>query len=834
MINRAKTLLLILAILGLSQTLRAGITGTLSGKVVDKETGQFLAGAQIVVEGTTMGTMADRNGHFMIYNLPAGRYDVSVSMIGYTRLTIKTVKINVDLNTELDFAMSAEVLPLDEIVVTDQRKLIQSEITSSTYFISGDDINQRLPIDTYLDAVALLPGVVGSHVRGSRETGVLYLLDGLPVQSGFSREISSFFPNNSVAEMMVQTGGFNAEYGHATSGVVNVISKNGRNKFDGNFRIHSDLFETGLAGNDNTRRLELNFGGPMTIGLGGPLINTKYHISADLNLSDTQHREKLDDTFDSPIFSNYNINSKLSFDIARNTILTLQGLLSNLSWREFDAQWELNPIGLAENKHFSHRLSASLTHTFSPKFFASARVASYRTKRLVLGQIDQEPPELSFQDPGDPRSRIINGNQPWEEETRENIELLKVDLVGQIAANHLIKAGMDLQRHNLNSKNTQFTAVPLKPSRNAASSIAYSRIENDFEYTPHFLAFYVQDKLDFGAVTANLGLRYDVFSPEIKIEKLPQSFRLAQQRLAAPAPDRESETQRPISPRIGISLPLSSSERVHFNYGWYYQMPPLYYLYTNSSYRLDSYLPIIGNADLSPIKTVSTELSYKREVSDDFLFVISGFTKKFKNIIDTQTFVFDEVDDNQIGGYAQYLNSASGRAAGVEVTLQKNFSPALSTRLSYTYMRARGSGSTAEEGFNREIFDQQLNFDEGEFPLSWDQRHSFILDSSYRAKHVTLNALYRLFSPLPVTTAGSSTPNDTRLSWRNIVDLKILFHTNQFIHGHVIPFLEIRNLLDDGNLIDQPDRSGVRAYRLLNPMTSDHGRRLRLGLSMSF
>ncbi|MFQ5649023.1 MAG: TonB-dependent receptor domain-containing protein [bacterium] len=822
----------------LVNSLHAGITGTLSGKVMDQETGQILPGAAIVVEGTTMGTMADKSGLFMIHNLPAGSYDVSANMIGYSKLTIKNVQINVDLNTQLDFHLSTEVLSLREVVVTDQKKLIQSEITSSTYFISGDDINKKLPIDSYLDAVSLLPGVVGSHVRGSRETGALYLLDGLPIQSAFSREIASAFPNSSVVETMVQTGGFNAEYGHASSGLVNVITRDGRNKVEGNLKFYTDSFETRLNNNDNSRRLEFNLGGPLTIGLGGPLISAKYFVSADLNLSDTAHRKQMQEAFDTPIFTNYNINSKLSFDIAQNTILTFQALLSNWKWHQFDPQWQLNPDGLAENKHFSHRLSASITHTFSPKFFASLRLANYSTKRLILGEIDDESPNILFKDPTDPRSLVTSGSQPWNEETKEDINLLKVDLVGQVTSHHLVKTGIEVQNFRLRSEKIQFTALPQKGNQNTVQSIAFNRVENDFDYRPTFYALYIQDKIEFRGITANIGLRYDVFDPKISIEELPLPFKRIQRRLNSPAPNTKSMEHNPLSPRLGVSLRLSKNEGVHFNYGWYHQMPPLYYLYTNSDYRIDTYLPFVGNIDLAPSRTVSTELSYKRVVSDDWLFVLTGFTKKFKNLIDTQTYILgqDQIEERVDNvGYSQYLNSAFGHARGLEVTLQKRFTSAISARMSYTYMKARGTSSTAEDGFKNTLFNTQLQLEgKTEFPLSWDQRHSFILDAEYEASNLTFNVLYRLFSPLPVTTASSSTPNDTRLAWRNLFDVKVIWHTSRFLRGHLTPFFEIRNLFDEQNIIDEPDDTGVRAYRLFDPLSSDQGRRLRIGTTLTF
>ncbi len=815
----------------------AGITGTLSGTVIDKDAGTVLPGAAILVKGTTIGTMADKNGRYIIYNLPAGSYDVSISMIGYSKLTIKNVTINVDLITSLDFRLSAKVLPLNEVVITDNKKLIQSDITSSAYFISGEEINEQLPIDSYREAIALLPGVSGDHIRGGRETAVLYLLDGLPVQSGLSRQIASYFPNSTIAEMMVQTGGFSSEYGNATSGIVNIISKDGRNKVKGNLRFYSDSVESPIADTDNTRRVDFSLGGPLTIGLGGPLIKANYFIAADLNMSDASHRRELRSAFDAPIFTNYNINSKLSFDIARNTILTLHGLISNWNWHQLEPQWELNPAGVAENKHYSHRLSASLTHTFSPKFFASVRYGFYSTKRLILGNTENNPPQLVFQDAKDATSPILLGDQPRDEQLREKVHITKFNIVGQLAKHHIIKTGVEFQKYMLQNQSVIFESLTKKGPTNELNSIVFNQINDNYSQSPGFYSFYIQDQITLKGVNANIGLRYDALAPNIKIDSVSSEFRQLQTRLRAPVRNSKSEKHTPVSPRLGLSLPLSDKERIHVNYGWYYQMPPLYYYYTNSTQAPDTYLPLIGNTELEPTKTISTEFSYKRIIADEFLLVFTGFTKRFENLIDTRLFILPDslLDGTESNiGYTQYVNQGSAKASGFEVTMQKRITSALSARLSYTYMKARGNSSMAEAGHKRALAGRPLR--QGtRFPLSWDQRHSLILNADYQSAKMSINLLYRILSPLPATTELSQIPNDTRADWRHLIDFRIYLKNAQRWNSHIRPFLEIRNLLDQNNIAGQENVSqGVSAYRLFDPINSNRGRRLRLGVVFDF
>ena len=94
--NKLYNLTLITAVLLCCADLFAGITGSLAGFVRDNETGNALSGANIIVKGTTLGTMAARNGSFLIQNLPAGTYDIEARMIGYSQFIYQDVRINVD------------------------------------------------------------------------------------------------------------------------------------------------------------------------------------------------------------------------------------------------------------------------------------------------------------------------------------------------------------------------------------------------------------------------------------------------------------------------------------------------------------------------------------------------------------------------------------------------------------------------------------------------------------------------------------------------------------------------------------------------------------------
>ena len=123
--KRVRLRTLILATILFSLTLysgraMAGVTGTLAGTVIDQKTNEPLPGANIVIKGTMMGTMADMQGFFLINNIPAGTYSVTASMMGYTSVTNEGVTILVDLRTTLEFRLAPTVLDLCGILYEEE------------------------------------------------------------------------------------------------------------------------------------------------------------------------------------------------------------------------------------------------------------------------------------------------------------------------------------------------------------------------------------------------------------------------------------------------------------------------------------------------------------------------------------------------------------------------------------------------------------------------------------------------------------------------------------------------------------------------------------------
>ena len=222
-----KVLIICCAVL---QTVFAGTTGKLTGAITIKDTGEPLVGANILIEGTGLGAATDLGGNYFILQVPPGKYSVRFTMIGFQDLVMSNVRVQVDLTTRLDGALAEKVIGMDEVVVQASRPMIQTDVTYSQANISSDEV-AMLPVEEFEDVIALQAGVVTAngeiHVRGGRGGEIAYMIDGITVTDPFNSDIAVEIENNAIQELQFISGTFNAEYGQAMSGIVNIITKDG-------------------------------------------------------------------------------------------------------------------------------------------------------------------------------------------------------------------------------------------------------------------------------------------------------------------------------------------------------------------------------------------------------------------------------------------------------------------------------------------------------------------------------------------------------------------------------------------------------------------------------
>ncbi len=232
---------IILILAGFSAVLVAGTHGKIAGRVTDAENGQPLPGVNVVVEGTSLGGATGMDGTYAILNIPPGTYSVTFSMIGYAKTTVTNVRVEIDLTSTINAELATTALVLGEVVVTAERPLVTKDVSASRFNIQTKAV-ETMPVQTVTEVLTLQAGIQegsdGIVVRGGGTNQTIFVVDGFVLNDERSNIPYRAVSLSGTQEIQVQTGGFNAEYGNVRSGVVNIITKEGKqNRYNGTVNV---------------------------------------------------------------------------------------------------------------------------------------------------------------------------------------------------------------------------------------------------------------------------------------------------------------------------------------------------------------------------------------------------------------------------------------------------------------------------------------------------------------------------------------------------------------------------------------------------------------------
>ena len=222
-------------------------TGRISGKIIDQQTGEALIGANIIIVGTSLGAASDVNGEYLVSNLNAGQYSVKASYIGYQDMTINNVRVTSGLTTRLNFELQSTGFSTSEVVVVSQRPLIEKTSTNAIRRVGPEELEQ-LGVKSLTQLVSLAPGVVNQNgkifIRGSRPEETGYTVEGSDVKNVLNRDGGSLVEvtSDALQEVLVQAGGYTAEFGNANAGIVSSEFKTGTNQYKFSLRAETDNF----------------------------------------------------------------------------------------------------------------------------------------------------------------------------------------------------------------------------------------------------------------------------------------------------------------------------------------------------------------------------------------------------------------------------------------------------------------------------------------------------------------------------------------------------------------------------------------------------------------
>ncbi len=217
-------------------------TGSIGGVIKDANGGP-LPGAQITARGVKTGfvrtTVTDTNGTYLIRLLPPTSYKIDIVLSGFqpvSSVVLVETDHNSEFNATLKLSTVTEAVSVSaELPVVDKTNTTQGANINQTF-------TQKLAVARqYQSVMQLAPGVTGpagnSNVRGALGSNNVFLFDGIDSTDTATGTFGQNFNYEAMQEVAVNTGGFSAEYGRASGGVVSVVTKSGGNDFHGSVKL---------------------------------------------------------------------------------------------------------------------------------------------------------------------------------------------------------------------------------------------------------------------------------------------------------------------------------------------------------------------------------------------------------------------------------------------------------------------------------------------------------------------------------------------------------------------------------------------------------------------
>lgn len=294
---------------------------------------------------------------------------------------------------------------------------------------------------------------------------------------------------------------------------------------------------------------------------------------------------------------------------------------------------------------------------------------------------------------------------------------IKADLVSQMRREHEVKLGMSYSVYDLIYNELQQPYVQYTSDDDGGPFPGRGAIRDFYHQTPKTGAFYLVDKMEYGQMIAQVGFRYEYFIQSSNAEETDT--------VRADSVGVEDYRDK-FAPRIAFSYPISDRAKVFFNYGHFYQLPQLHYMYRRNT-LVSSVSGTVGNVNLDFMKTIKYEFGVQYLLSPEYLLSVQGFySDDFGRVSESEE---QGVSTTQQRNY--YENSDYSRTRGLEVEIDKKYGNYVSGSMTYNFSYAYGKSSAeALDYFDNFYANAGGKFVIQEFPLDWDERHkvTFILD----------------------------------------------------------------------------------------------------------
>ncbi|MBK7630395.1 MAG: TonB-dependent receptor [Ignavibacteriales bacterium] len=774
--------------------------GKITGSVKDASTGEALIGANVLIEGTTIGAATDIDGYFVILSVSPQTYNLKASMVGYAPSTYKDVRVSIDQTTEVNFNLSSNTFQTEEVVVIATTPIVQKDVSSSRVNLNVEEI-ENLPVSSISGVIGLQAGVrSGLEIRGGSANQTAFLVNGVTLRDERDNSPFTGISYSAIDEVQIQTGGFNAEYGNVRSGLINVVTKEGSrdkysfsliSRYKGASQKHFGMsphdpnsywirpFVDGQVAWFGTEALDPNTGLPVwdtytrnqfpqfdgwiavaekTLLDDDPTNDLtpeqaqKIFLWQHRRVTDIQNPDyEIDASFGGPVpfaqslgnlrfFLSYRqsesmyvvplstdgVNDKVgqlkvTSDLGEGKKLMVQGLISKVNGTNDNnagvAGIFRSPesIGAVMNRvsYIDARIFApdywapstidylsfggKFTNVINPSTLYEVTLSSFTSeystnpgrirdtsKIYNVGGILLDEAPFGFADypsTGINGLRMGVGFSNSRDSSAITVYSAKVDFQSQLDNINQFKAGVEL---NYTDNRVNYGSVDkFLPSGRSRSTWSNFPIRG---------ALYAQDKLEFEGMVANVGVRLDYSDPQGDwYEYDPYNKAFASENslgLDTLLTKISVDKQLDISPRVGISFPISVDSKLYFNYGHFRQMPTPENLFLLRRFSDNNAVTRIANPNNPLPKTVAYELGYEQNLFDEFLLRVAGY---YKDVSLQSRLVTYISRDNKVS-YSRTEPNNYQDVRGFELTLSKNRGDWVQGFINYTYdVRSAGN-----------------------------------------------------------------------------------------------------------------------------------------------
>lgn len=758
-----------------SSTNDASTLGNITGHVNDKITGDILPSVIITIVNTKFKSSSNFQGKYFILGIPVGIYTLRATSVGYKTVTVNNVQVSAGQNTHFDFELELAVGRLEKEIIVTAKKSDIGKLSTGTVHIIGQNEIETLPVESFLDLMDIIPGIVDkSYIRGSRATDLDFQVDGVSVRDPLFGGLSngSLINIQAIREIQIHTGGFNAEFGNTMAGVVNMITKSGGKDWSGGIKVKNSLGS--LNGRNGKYKLnsrgenivEFNLSGGipklrdrLNIFISGR-VDTENNRTPGLNVLDPlgnnitayQHNE----------LRNKNLFAKVVFKLSNETKITTGGFYSTYDYDNDSWFWKYNsnylqlPSTSEKNMFFYTRLSSFIRsnilmeakfeyseHRLSRGIREDSGDVSWYTPYNIIPEISEESPiSYGVDNPYGVSNVFVDAGRLssyWN--TKSNYVGGNINFTGNVKNYLTFKTGINIKKYI--ASNLYFGDLDEEASL----------YQDNYREKPYEYRTYGDVSFNLKGVNFNTGMLVHYLNANIIETENSDGKEISNPKLR-------------FNPRVGLAYEYNKSIIAHANYGWYYQVPTFHSLYAETDvYRANSTVSLDGNPTLAPPRTIAYEAGLKFISSEDFSLDITGYYKKLNSLEELSPYSFNS------GNFASYTNSGKSEVYGIETIVKKTMSRYLDLNFSYTYSKAKGTllyidppnvkrGSSEVDINQEDIFLKEPLLRNVEYYLPFDKRHNLRSVANFKVPDKMGFEFYG-FRPLQNITASFLTIFET-------------------------------------------------------------------------